>query len=279
MAFTPYNFTEWHFNSLLVPLFILRSKKIRREKKREFRGWVDYMLISRDWELAQYSNLNYRPRRARDLDFRKELVENFERQGIDIAKFGVSFLPDAVLLDQYGKPYIFEIKKDLTSKKACNELVLQALIYTNTLLLLSYKNQKLFGSSYGFLDLLYRAHWFIWEYDDEYTNLKEKYAKYFCYKTIKKVGTGSPIILFGLINPRIYILQRLIEACKLVKKLSYINYKRGLNNIVTSGCKFMKRVDEIEDNWEKLQKIEFSVLPINLSVLESTIEERYVLVK
>lgn len=275
MAYSPYKFTEWHFNALLAPFFTLRSEKLSNE--RQYRGWQDYMLISLDWDLYKYFDLKYKPT-ARDMRVRKEMIEKFDLQAVNIKEFGSSFLPDAVLLDQSGKPFIFEVKKELSGEKACNDIVLQTMIYANIIIEPSFHGRRLFNT-YEFLDLLYRAHWFRQEYDGGYTDLKKKHAEYFGYTTVKRISEKKPGIIFALVNPRKHILLRLEKACKMVRELKYNEYKVMSGKIHSANCQFRKRIDEIKKNWNNLKKIEFSIFPINLSVLESTIEERYLLLE
>jgi len=231
------------------------------------------MVVCQEHDIGRYLDIkNYYPTdRYKSIKYpqRVELRQRAFEKVKKIEKFCRKFRADAVLIDKVGKPFILETKIGLSSETDCEYAVLQSLLYANKIILPVFEGNVIFRSE-EFLDLLSSAHWFVRNYEKEYEypTLGEKHRFFFGLEKVKK-PLIVPGVIFALAEPKNLALSRLIKACERVRCNNFIKYCEYFKQLPARNHRL--RLLELENNWSILQKIQFSYLLVNFSLLQQTI--------
>lgn len=240
--------TEWDLNRILDILFLSRYKN-------------DYIVLFQDGDLHQYVDRRLKPEKC---------VKTRKETGIPVDP--QKFRPDMVLLDKRGQPYIVETKTDfISSESKCIDLVVQSIVYANVIFSLFWKGAST-CDIYEFLDLLLKAHMFVLGYKVEHIDLQEAHKLYFnLHRQLgKHEFQNVPHVIFLLAKVN---LPTLVKVCKLIKESNFIDFKQYVKD-----SRFRKRVEDIQNNWESIQKMKFFIMPVYLPSLSVTIGERFDLI-
>lgn len=238
--YTPKNILEWHFNKALSYFFT---------------GNLEYELIFQDSDLHNYYFVHsYYPDKNR--------IERLEAKKTIRAQ---NFRPDGILLDRTGQFYVLESKLRIKSQREFDSLVYQSLLYANLVRTPAYDGKATI-TTYPFLDLLYKAHWFCQKYEGLYTNLREKHQWYFDAPTPlepSEFENKIPRVIFFL--PANIDENRLMSAIFTVRKLSFSDYEQyaQIENLDKKD-----RSNELRKNWVALQATQFSMIFIDPNLLK-----------
>lgn len=250
---------EWTINDALHAFFMDDS---------------EYMLIFQDPELPIYIDRILVPKMEAKLGRKllgknKRLVKTLRETSIGIHP--IKFRPDAVLLNRSGQVNILETKISINSPAQCDAVVIQALGYANQVISPGWGITSIPPTIYDVVEDLHEAHWSLkihWE--GIYRHVEERHRKYFGLEIPLEPNdfckTPAVIILGETINET-----RLADACNRIKHLSFPDYKAYTIDQKRSA-KFQQRLATLEDNWDTLQTINFSMMRLNVAKFAQVID-------
>jgi hypothetical protein len=242
----------------------------------------EYMIISQDPELSIYMDRILTP--MTELKLGRKIVGTARlltetRRSTKVSVNPSKFRPDAILLNRDGRTNILETKiSKVNSVSECNELVIQTLVYANMVISPRWESSINYKSAaenmtYDLVEDLHEAHWSLkvhWE--SKYCSVRERHRKYFGLENqlTEQDFNKIPRVIFlvGRINQN-----RLVEACDQVKQLKFLDYKEYATSVLRKSSKYQNRIDILEDNWEKLQKISFSMMKLNITKFIEVIDD------
>lgn len=254
---------EWTINDALHAFFMDDS---------------EYMLIFQDPELSIYLDRILVPRTEAQLGRKlvgknKQLAETRRETSVSINP--IKFRPDASLLDRRGRVNILETKISKVSTAAeCDELVIQALAYAKWVISPGWVTGTT-PTTYDVVEDLHEAHWSLkvhWE--GIYRRIEERHRKYFGLQTPLDPQDFCKIPTVIFLGEKLN-QDGLVEACKRIKQLSFPDYKEyGIDQKRSS--RFQQRLATLEDSWDKLQSISFSMMRLNVAKFIEVIDSQII---
>jgi hypothetical protein len=244
-----------------------------------------YMLISQDQDLSIYMDRILVP--IAELKLGRKIVGNNKllaktRRGTKVSVNPYKFRPDAILLNRDGRVNILETKiSNINAVSECDELVIQTLVYANLVISprwesgANHKNE-IMNITYDLVEDLHEAHWTLKVYwEGIYRSVEERHRKYFGLENQLKQQDFNkiPAVIFlvGKINQ-----DRLVAACDRIKQLKFPEYKEYAMLSLQKRPKFQKRLQTLGDNWDKLQKISFSIMRLNVAKFIEVIDSELI---
>lgn len=249
MTFRAWDLKEERLNATLDVLFLAHHHQ-------------DYMVIFEDGDLHRYVDHKLKPEQGVKI---RSLVQGvcFQPQ---------KFRPDVVMLDTEGYPHIVETKigSALLSRKQCFNLVVQTLVYASLIVSPRWNGASVCATPYEVFDLLHKAHWFRHRrFEGACLSLKLAHKIHFNLPdALRENEFGSkPSVIFLIedASQRSHDLhlERLCEACEIVHKLNWSEFKDYALQHLPLNSPFRKRLSKEvgEQTWEVLRVTKFSFMP------------------